>query len=348
MQTARIRAYFLLFLLIATALLVLSLLRPFLVTLALAVVFAVLLYPLYSFLLRHLGKRRSIAGLLTLLVAVLLVITPLTLLGARLLIESQQLYYSLVEDGNGAILERLATTAGQTLSPIIPNAPVYAQQLSGELHLYTQQVLSWLIQHLSSAFSGVLGLMLRLFIFLMALFYFLVEGTKIRKAVIRLSPLLDKDDENIFSSLERTINSVVKGTLIVAVVQGMMASLGYTLFGVPNPLLWGVTTSIAALVPGVGTSLVIFPCIVYLFITGHLFQAAGLLVWGLTAVGLIDNFLGPRLMGSGAQLHPLAILISVLGGISLMGPAGIFLGPLLLSLLLALFNVYLKGSEQPA
>ena len=99
-------------------------------------------------------------------------------------------------------------------------------------------------------------------------------------------------------------------------------------------------TAITALVPGVGTALVITPAIIFLFLTGNTFGGVGLLVWGFTAVGLIDNFLGPKIVGRGMQLHPLAVFLAVLGGLAFFGPLGFLLGPLVMSVCVALVDMY--------
>ena len=107
-----------------------------------------------------------------------------------------------------------------------------------------------------------------------------------------------------------------------------------------------MVTSLAALVPGVGTALVMAPAIGFLLISGQTVSAIGLLVWGVAAVGLIDNFLGPVLMGRGVHLPPLVILLAVLGGLAFFGPVGIFLGPLTVSLLIALFTLYADSGKK--
>lgn len=206
--------------------------------------------------------------------------------------------------------------------------------------MYVTGALEWLVSHVGTAFASVLGIFLRVLIFMMALYYFLKEGMKLEKVLIKKSPLHDDDAATILNQLKRTISSVVKGSLAIACIQGALAGVGFLIFGVPNAALWGVSTAVAALIPGVGTSLVLGPAIIYLFITGSLWQAVGMLLWSVFLVGLIDNFLAPRLMGKGAMLHPLVILLSVLGGIALYGPVGIFLGPLTISFLFAVFTVY--------
>ena len=181
----------------------------------------------------------------------------------------------------------------------------------------------------------------------MTLYYFLKEGVAIKNGLAKQSPIADKEAIAIFTQLSRTITGIVKGSLTIAAIQGILSGIGYFIFAIPNPSLWGVTTAIAALIPGLGTSLVLIPAIIYLLVIGSVGNAVGLMLWAIFMVGLIDNFLSPKLMSRGAQLHPLLILLSVLGGISFFGAVGVFMGPLTVSLLFALYTTY-SGNTIPS
>ena len=155
-----------------------------------------------------------------------------------------------------------------------------------------------------------------------------------------ISPLADKDDEKIIRRLSLAVNGVIKGSLFIALVQGTMMGIGLWIFGIPNPALWGVVAAMCAMIPSIGTALVSVPAIIYLFYTGNTVPAIGLLVWATVAVGLIDNFLSPYIVGSKINIPPLFILFSVLGGIAFLGPVGILIGPLSISLLYTLISIY--------
>jgi predicted PurR-regulated permease PerM len=163
--------------------------------------------------------------------------------------------------------------------------------------------------------------------------------------VVLVSPFVDSDDEAILNKLHLAINSVFKGNLTIALIQAFMTALGFAIFGVPNFVLWGTLAGICALIPTVGTSLVLIPGIIYLVLNGMGIYALGLLIWSIGAVGLIDNLLGPRLIGKEIAVHPLLVLFSVLGGISFFGPIGFILGPLSASLFLALLEIYISSSK---
>ena len=112
-----------------------------------------------------------------------------------------------------------------------------------------------------------------------------------------MSPLGDEHDERILKRLEQTIYSVVAGSLIVGLIQGILTGIGFAIFGVPSPAIWGSIAAVAALIPGFGTSLVIVPGILYLFLTGSTAYAIGLLIWGMLAVDKSVRR-SPRLIGS--------------------------------------------------
>jgi predicted PurR-regulated permease PerM len=123
-------------------------------------------------------------------------------------------------------------------------------------------------------------------------------------------------------------------------IQGILSAVGLWFFGFDRAILWGTIASVGALVPGVGTSIVFVPAIIYLIVTGQHLIAGGVALWALFAVGIIDNVLGPYVMSRGNPLHPFIILLSVLGGIALMGPIGFILGPVIATLFTVLVELY--------
>ena len=182
--------------------------------------------------------------------------------------------------------------------------------------------------------------MLKFVVAIIALFYFVKDGRSFLSEIVKLSPLKDSEDVMIVRKLDRVTHSLIRGTLVIAVLQGLLVGLGFLVFGVPNPVLWGSLAAIGALIPTVGTGIVTAPAIVFLAFSGHLAEAVGLFAWAMLVVGLVDNIIGPKLIGSAAKIHPLFVLLSVLGGISLFGIAGFLLGPLIFGFLMALAEIY--------
>ena len=348
MTSRTIGHYFLGALLVGMLVLTFFIFQPFLAPLILAGAFAILLHPLYVRIGRALGNWPSLASLFTVLISVVCILIPLGVIGTQIGIETAGLYLNIV-DGNGR--EEIASSVlalEEWIVGYVPAAAGMTEKLSGNISVYVEQGLSWLIQHLGTAFSGIASLFLSLFIFFIALYFFLRDGVVFKKTLIRFSPLEDSYDEIVSSKVVLAVNSVIKGNLTIALIQGLLTGIGFTVFAVPNSVLWGTVAAIAALIPGIGTGMVFIPTIMYMLATGHSGSAIGLTIWGVLAVGMIDNFLGPRLIGSGIKLHPLLVLLSVLGGITLFGPIGIFLGPLSLSLLFAFLSIYADIAKRGA
>ncbi len=338
MNKQTLQPYFLPILLIGGLTLSFFIFRPFLTPLILAVILAVVFYPLHHRIERMMPKFPGFSAFLTLLVVVGFIVTPLAFLGVQIFGEVEQLYTSLVVDNGGGQggLQTISRYLTQTLHQIAP----ISGNVTIDITQYLKGILGWLFQNLGAVFSNIASIGMSFFIMLIALYYLLKDGVRLKKMLIVLSPLSDSDDENIFRRLGLAINSVVKGNITVAILQGIVASIGFTIFGVPNPILWGTIASVFALVPPFGTSLILIPSVVFLYFGGHVIQSAGLLVWAVLAVGLIDNILGPTLVGKGIKLHPLLVLLSVLGGLAFFGPIGFLLGPLTLSFVITLFDTY--------
>lgn len=305
---------------------------PFLTTLAVAVTLAVVIYPLHHRILRLVHGREVVASFLSLLCVGLLLLVPLSFIGTQIYLEAQALYLRIAENQD-VLTENLTGFLDEHIRRFVPH-------LSIDLQSYVGQGLSFIVGRLGPLFAGTAQTVLHFFLGAIALYYFLKDGPRFLRSLIDLSPLPDAEDESVLQRLGTAINSIIRGSLIIAIIQGIMTGIGLVIFGVPSPTLWGSMAAIGALIPGVGTAIVLTPAIVFLFLAGKTAAAIGLLIWGIVAVGLIDNFLGPVLVGRGIKIHPLFILFAVIGGLGFFGPVGFLLGPLVLSLLYALLDIY--------
>ncbi len=334
MQDRRVQVGF--FVALITLVLVLSyfIFKPYITALFLSLILYISFEPLFQALLRFTQEKRWLASLLTVTFIVVIILFPFIFFGFFLFEDAKDLYTRVSSEGlDHNIIHEWATIIQGHVNTIIPIVTIDIEQ-------YMNKFLGLIVGNLDTFFSSFLKVLVSLFIVLLSLFYLFRDGEKLRRTILVFSPLADTDDQKIFDRIKLAVNSVVRGSLFIALIQGMLVGLGFAIFGIPSAFLWGAVAAVMALVPTLGTSLVVIPGVVYLFLNGHSPQATGLLVWGMVAVGLVDNFLGPILIKRGIKIHPFLILLSVLGGIAFFGPIGFVAGPVVLSLLLMLLSMY--------
>lgn len=309
------------------------LLLPFFTEIFIALVGAVVLYPLYHRLTLYFKGKKSIAALCMVVLMILFIVGPLSIIGLQIFNESQNLYTSL--QGQTTNVSELVAVVEGKLESYIPG-------LAFDLNVqeYAARLFSWVGGNLGGVLAGTLGTLFGIILVVLGLFFFLRDGEHFIKYLLALSPLEDSYDQKIIDRIATMINAVVRGALFIAIIQGALAGIGMAIFGVPNATLWGTLAAIGALLPGIGTGIVLLPAIIFLFITASVGKAVGLLLWGVVMVGLIDNILVPYFYGSTARIHPLLILLSVLGGLSVFGPVGFLLGPIIISLFLVVLEIY--------
>lgn len=326
--------YFFYFLLFVALVLAFFVFRPFLIVLILSASFAVVMHPLYEWFLRRVTTSSPFAAFYTVALFVLIVGVPLV--GISFLVYGQAV--SLFE--SGSLIQPLIDTVTGILGAVLPAG------FETDVEKMVIDFVSGLSSNITHIFASTLSTMFSALLVLMSMFFFLKDGKMWRDLLVRMSPLVDSYDLTILKELKATINGVIKGYLLIALIQGLLVGVGLIIFGVPNAAFWGLVAGIAALIPFIGTGLVAIPAVVYLYVQGDTTSAIGFAIWSAVLVGLIDNILNPFIIGREVHIHPLVILFAVLGGISFLGPAGILVGPLIVSLLYTLGSIYLRKFEQ--
>lgn len=340
----KFQIYFFGFSFLAVLFLAVLIFLPFLVPVSIAATLAIIFSPLHEKLAKFMGGMRGLAAFITVVLAVLIIIPPLFFIGQKVFQEAVGFSAQLNNGGVQGISQALSSLQER----IAANFP----GLNLDFNQYFQSITGWFSGNIGTIFTGVakvtLDFLLNIFIGSIAFYYFLKDGKDLIKVIVELSPLPDKNDYEILSKVEKAINSVIRGSLVISLVQGFLVWLGLTIFGVPNAALLGSVAALTSLIPGVGTSLITIPSIIYLFLAGPVNYAIGLMIWHTIFVGLIDNMLSPMLIRRGMQVHPFFILLSVMGGLLFFGPMGFLLGPVVLSLLFAMIEIYrfLVKSEQ--
>jgi predicted PurR-regulated permease PerM len=292
------------------------------------------------------GYRSLAAGLLTLAV-VLLVVAPLATVGTVLVKEILGLVQSaqetFAEKGLGGIIallpDRFEGLARRVVAKLPRSWDGLARQGSAQGAAAAGVV--------SSAFSQTSALAFDAAMMLVALFFLLVDGRRLIAWVCRVSPLGADTTAQVLGDLRRTGTSVLTSLLATAAVQGVVATLGYLIARVPQPLVFGLLTFFAAFIPSVGTSIVALPIALVLLLSGRVAGGVFLAVWAILVTGTIDNVLKPLLARSGVNIHGGVIFFAMIGGILAFGALGLLLGPLAVSLLLALVHVRWRDVSAP-
>ncbi len=330
MQTKIIERYFFFGLLLATFLFSFMILRPFWVVLVLGVSFSIVLYPIHKWLRKN-KIPNFLSSIITVILFTLILCGPLLGIGTLIFNQSKNVYHLVLSSGNSY---PIIDSINNSVNRILPGEILF------DANQKITDFVAYISNNVTNIFSTTVSAFFSFVLMLLIIFYFLKDGEKWKKALILLSPLGDKEDEQIIERLTVAVKSVMMGNLLIAFIQGVLMGFGLWLFGVPNPAVWGLVASVASLVPTIGTALISIPAILFLFFTGATSSAVGLLAWAVIVVGMIDNLLTPYVLGKKTNVPPILILFSILGGISLLGPIGVLVGPLTISFLLTLILIY--------
>lgn len=306
---------------------------PFLSALALSAIIVTICSPLHERIKKKTPKQnKSLAAFLTTLLVLVIIILPVVLLSSLLVKEAVGLYAD-INTGQDMVFTQLITVTEFKIQQFVPG---YQIDLMAQLAIAGE----WLAAHLGAIFASTISTIFTFILAILGSFYFFRDGKELLQILIKASPLPDSEDQIIFDRMAKAVRAVATGTLLLAIIQGTLVAVGFWLFGISRPILWGSVASLGALMPGVGTTVVTAPAIIYLFVTGKAIFGAGLLLWAVLIVGLVDNIVGPYLIGRGSNLHPFVILISVLGGLALFGPLGFVVGPVTSTLFFVLLEIY--------
>lgn len=313
-----------------------AVMSPYILSLFLAGVFTILFSPLHSRIKQWVGENETLAALFTVIVVLFLILIPLIFLGTLMSQEVLSIYGSLAQGkGSLALVDRATSAVEGHVRTLIPSFELHANVYSS-----LELGLRFMVQNLNAFLSGLLSFVSQLLLVLIAMFFFYRDGKKLHAFALKWSPLANNYDEGVIAKVKLAVDSVVKGSLATAIIQGVLVGVGFALFGIANPVLWGVIASVAAFVPVVGSAIITIPAGIVLILLGNLWGGIGLILWALLFVGLIDNITRPMLIHRGVDIHPFVIFLSVLGGLAYFGPVGFLAGPVVLAFFFALLDIY--------
>lgn len=224
--------------------------------------------------------------------------------------------------------------------PIVQAVNPSKSQIESWVLAGRDQLQNWLPSITGQATSMMVQLLVGAGIMTIAMFYFLADGSAMIRAAMRLSPLDDRYEAELLREFDTVSRAVVMATLLSALAQGILAAIGYFVAGVEKTVLMTLMTTVLALVPFVGASVVWVPvCLWLVFVEQRIVAGAGLALYCASVVSTVDNLIKPYILQGQSRLHPLLALLSVLGGVQTLGPVGLIVGPMVVSFLQALLNM---------
>jgi len=197
-----------------------------------------------------------------------------------------------------------------------------------------------LVSSLRAGTGGFLIATLNFFILVYALYYFLQTGRETARQAVGLLPMTNEGREILRERAVSTIRATVKGSFLIALVQGALTGIGLFVAGVPGSIFWAAVAALLSIIPMIGPPLIWIPAAIWLLATGHPVSGAGLAIWGTVIVGTSDNLLRPVLVGKDAKMSDLMVLISTLGGLTLFGAVGIIIGPVIAALFTSVWFIF--------
>lgn len=319
-----------------------AILWPFFAAILWAVIVAILFAPIYRDLLLIMPNRRNGAALLTLLLILAVVILPAAVLSFALLNEAAAVYQRIqsgaidparIFSGFQAGLPDWARGALARLG--VGNIASIKAMLAGGAAEGARTILGQALSLGQSVFS----LFVKLLVMLYLAFFLIRDGEKLQWRIRTAVPLEAEHLQLLIDRFIAVVRATIKGSIIVAIIQGLIGGLVLWALGIEAALLWGVLMGAASLLPAVGTGLVWVPMAFYLLLTGAFWQGAVLIFCGLFVIGMVDNVLRPVLVGRDTRIPDYVVLITTLGGLQLFGFHGIVIGPVIAAMFIAVWDI---------
>lgn len=320
-----------------------AIVRPFLEAILWSMLLAFLLSPAQRAVTGLLGGRAPLAAILLTVLTAVVLIAPGPLLAVAFARQARELFAR----GQKLVAESGIAGAGDLLEiPLVSRvirwaetmAPVSADQIHDWLASGAQALLQGLVAVSGAFVVGALNALVGLGITLFLLFFFLRDGDRMVTTAVGLIPMAADRRSHLVDHIAAVIRAVVFGSLLTALVQGLLVGVGFAVVGLPSPVVFGAVAAVAALIPLIGTALVWVPAAGVLFLQGRWIAGLLLLGWSVAVVSSADNVVRPLFISGRAQISTLPVFLGLLGGVSAFGPIGLVVGPVVVALTLALLR----------
>lgn len=333
----------------ATLLIAFYITKPFLPALLTGAIIAYLSYPLYEKTLKRI-KSRAISSLIVTILIILIFTLPIILVIGLVSKEAYATYNSISQHNLGTNFLKvvckdegwISCRAVKSFTGFLPE-----EDLDYYLQSSIEKITGFIIDNVSKLAASIPSILLNFFVMVFVVYYLLIDGTAVARRIKNMLPLKESHKQHVLDKFHDVTIAVFYGNISMAVLQGILGGVGFWILGGPSPILWGFVMMIFALIPYFGAAVVWLPASLNLVFMGYLQNNSSattrgiiLGIYGLFIVSSIDNLLKPRLIGVKGRVHPILVLLGVLGGLSLFGFIGLILGPVMLALLMTFADIY--------
>jgi len=306
--------------------------KPVIYAIIYGVLLAYILYPLYKFLLRKF-KSKNLSAFVICLALFIIIALLFTVLVGSLLNQVVGLYFSFQQYDLETII--------QESIPFVASSQT-AEKIAETIESSAAKFLTKFISSLGNFILDLPAIILQILVFFIILFYSLKDGENAYNYVKSLSPLKKEIQEKFFQHFKDITSSVIIGQIVVGIIQGIVAGIGYFIFGVPNALLLTILTIMIGIIPIIGPWFVWIPVDIYLFVIGRTGAGIGLLIFGLFLINWVDTIIRPLIVSRKTQINSAIVLIGMIGGLFVFGLLGLIIGPLILAYILLVLELYRK------
>jgi len=348
--------YFFIIIFVFLAFLSFLVVKPFINSILASMVIAYVFYIPYKWLYSRIHNK-TISALIISLIIILLILVPIGFILQMSTEDAQYLYIRTKQRIlSGDVLGMDCDNRVQT--PLCKASLYLKSKLRNpDVQYYLKDILSrstsFVVNKTSEFIISLPKIILQIFITFFIVFYLLKQGPDLAKKIKQLIPMTSQHQDHIYKKMKDTAFAVMYGAIVIAIIQGTLGGIGFWILGIKAALFWGIIMSICALIPLIGTGIIWLPAAIILILQGAtegnpivIWKGIGLIAYGAIFIGGIDNLIRPKLVGHKAGLHPVLVLLGVLGGLYLFGFAGFLIGPMVLAAAKSFLDLYEKERQK--
>lgn len=339
MRADRFYSTMVLFILALLAYLTYQIFQPFLTSIAWAIVFCIIFYPVYVFGLRYI-RLKALASLMTLILIIIVIIGPVSYIGFAIINEITDLMHR--PEASMETVKKVIE--GKKIAGILDRITPYFgfEGISAEKIIIDniRKFGGSIVDKMSSGFANVLGVAADFVFMAFAIFFFFKDGPDFLDKIRDFLPFSEKHKDRLTSQVKDMIVSTIYGGVIVAIAQGILGGLAFYLLGIRSPVLWGGAMALTSFIPMFGTSIIWLPASLILFLEGAYLKGIALVLIGIFVISMVDNILKPLIIGGRTKMPTIVIFFSVLGGLKVFGLLGLVMGPLVFALFISVFEIF--------